>query len=287
MSLCLLESYHVLLLQRPALLSAVNTCLTTDLADVPSARRLSPAGELGDFSDMLISIINPHTAFPTSSSSWGITLCLTAIVAISSRAGHCQSLTQRPTTLWRVEHLELCLHRWLNSSRARSPISLSDILVFHMCFINMRTDIELVHRVAHLKAYSSDISDSHHTRQLRDWQRSEHSSVAVVHAKQLVDAAKEYVIFNLDARSGHSTPIPSSHSRQNFEHKPTEGPHLATSVYIATLTLWASIVVQEDADLDQARGFLESGIHVLSCLNVRVATKLGNVLKHLSRKCNG
>lgn len=51
---------------------------------------------------------------------------------------------------------------------------------------------------------------------------------------------------------------------------------------MATLVLWTAAVARKKADWVLGRSVLGNGVLVLSCFRVRVATKLGNVLKCLN-----
>lgn len=184
---------------------------------------------------------------------------------------------------WQRDLLELGLHRWFNACQINRDIDLSTMTLFHLIFINIRTDVELMHKFARWQASPSESDDSCLSK-LQVWQKSEDCEIATLHAKQLMDMVKKSVVFAFQShpRSGTTTPSKQSYQGQARRNRLVEVPHLATGVYMATLVLWTAAITRVKADWTVGRTALENGILILSFFDVRVATKLGNVLRCLN-----
>jgi hypothetical protein len=270
----------VLLLQRPAHLYTTHV-LTSFAGTAAFPYHSDSIAALEDCSKLLTSLMSPQAALYLPSSSMSPVFSLTLLAAIS---GNVSSGGSSMLSLsWQRDLLELGLHRWFNSCRGQCEDNLSAMTLFHLIFINIRTNLELVHKFASWQACPSETRNSYLTV-LQAWQNSNDCKVATLHAKQLVDTVKQSVVFSSRSflRSGTNTPSRLSHQSQTRQNKLAEVPHLANGVYMATLVLWTAAVAGKKADWVLGKSVLENGILVLSCFDVRVATKLGSVLRCLN-----
>jgi hypothetical protein len=270
----------VLLLQRPAHLLATTALSNYDglAAFTHHSASIKP---LEDCLRLLISLMSSHTVLSSPSSSLSPIFCLTLLAAISGNVSN--GGTSMLSVSWKRDLLELGLHRWFNACRASVEGHLSTMTLFHLIFINVRTNVELVHKFARWQAYPSEGSNSY-LAELQAWEKSEDCEIATLHAKQLVDTVKKSVVFafQCEPRSGTTTLLKSPYQSQTQQNILAEVPHLATGVYMATLILWTAAIVRARADWVLGRSALENGILVLSCFDVRVAMKLKNVLRCLN-----
>jgi hypothetical protein len=229
--------------------------------------------------------MNPHTSIFLPSTAFSSKFCLTLLAAVSgnvSSGGHSML-----NVSWKRDLLELGLHRWLNSCQTQGESHVATMTLFHLIFINIRTNLELVHKFSRWQVGPSESSNSN-LAELQAWQSSADCDVAILHAKQLVDMVKQSVVFAFRShpRSGTNTPSRLPYQNQRQQNKLAEVPHIATGVYMATLVLWTAAIARKKADWILGRSVLENGILVLGCFDVRVATKLGNVLRCLNNSCD-
>jgi hypothetical protein len=271
----------VLLLQRPASLLAA-TVLSNFSGPVASYEQSESLEALEDCSKLLTSVMNSHTALWSPTTKMSPSFCLAFLTAISGNVSN--GGISMLSVSWKIDLLELGLHRWFSSCQAQIGSQLSIMTLFHLTFVNIRTNMELVHKFARWQACPPEVGNSY-LPELQEWQGSDDCKVSTFHAKQLVDTVKQSVVFKLQPRSGTNTP--SSLSEHSNRHKLAEAPHLANSVYMATLVLWTAAVARKKADWVLGRAVLENGILVLACFEVRVATKLGNALRCLNNSFQG
>jgi hypothetical protein len=184
---------------------------------------------------------------------------------------------------WKKDLLEVGLHRWLSACQPQSENHVSVMTLCHLVFINIRTNLETVHKFAKRQASPGGSSVSY-LSELQAWGNSEDCEIASLHARQLIDVVKKAVVIASQPhpRSGTATPSRLSYHSQAQQNDVAEAPHLATGVYLATLVLWTAAVASKKADWVFGRSVLENGILVLGCFSVRVATKLGNSLRCLN-----
>ena len=187
-----------------------------------------------------------------------------------------------PPALWKRELLELSLYRCLSSMSSTTEADFSLVALFHMIFLNTHTNIRLIHQMARWEACRGqscvDVRD-----ELKQWRKSSDCEISLLHAKELVHLAKQQTVFKPKLRSGANTPTTSTSQSPMQRH--FEPPHIAISVYIATLTLWTAAIVEQKPDYSLCGSHLEGGIAVLSSLKIKIATRLGNILKYLNTSC--
>ncbi|PKK42271.1 hypothetical protein CI102_12403 [Trichoderma harzianum] len=275
-SLCVLESYHVLILRRPAHLST--TIIQCTFAGFDGLQGPSESTDLlEDCFKLFASIMNPQTTLhhPTTTPTPAM-CCLTLLAAVSGNSS--SEGVSMLNVFWKQDLLELGLHRWWNACQTQIPIEshLSTTSLFHLIFINIRTNVELLHKSARWQICGS-ASQGTRLANVQIWQSSEDCDIATHHARQLLDAAKQSVVFDIPSgrRTGKSYPSTMPTQEEYGSQKAVaEVPHLAIGVYVATLVLWAKALARQDPDWSLAGSALEDGILVLSRFQVRVAIKL-------------
>lgn len=233
-----------------------------------------------DFEKVWTSLLNPHMAPFSSSDDTATSLCLTALATLSANVFTKAYDSGKDSLSWKRELLELSLYRWLSiyESSADQSLCTSNMVLFHLTFVKCRTNIELIHRFVRWQARTV-ATENPYLAELREWRDTQDCEVSTHHATQLMSQVKNCIIAKSQLRSGTETPTWVSQRSQ--QRRMIEAPHIAISVYVVTLVLWTSAITQRKADWKLARSILENSIYVLSCFSVRVATKLGNVLKHL------
>lgn len=269
-----------MLLQRPPSLYAT-TGLWVDTENFfPESTEISET--VKDLSAVLIGVMNPHLPLPSNPKPLSINFCLSALAAISWHIKPRRNAMLGPPALWKRELLELCLYRCLSSISSATDADASLVSLFHMIFLNTHTNLRLIHQMARWKACRGrncvDVRD-----ELKQWRKTTDCAISLLHAKELVYLAKRQILFRPNLRSGASTPIPGT-GRSPTPNR-SEPPNIAIAVYIATLTLWAAVIVEQKPDYSVCSLHLEGGIAVLSSLKIKIATRLGNILKYLSTNC--
>jgi len=224
----------------------------------------------------LACVFDPHLTSSSPYHPLSSSICLNALMSLSWHTRESGSAALRTNPIWRRDILELCIYRWMSrASSLGNSVDFSTQVLFHMTLLTILSNISIIYKFAR-----SQVSHRKHEcearRAVRDWHQSDDCGAAIWHATELITLTKQHTIFSLssDVR-GHDSAAPTK--RRSFQ----EAPHVAICVYSATLVLWSVAYSQDQPDLDMSRFSLESGIHILSCLNVRMAEMLANVLKHL------
>ena len=144
-----------------------------------------------------------------------------------------------------------------------------------MTFINIHVNVNLIHNL--VRAYIDSVKrlpDACNTLQV--WQQSKDAKLALWQASEMIRLAKSHTIFS--PQNTFSKTASTNLGSSNI----TEAPHVSICIYVAVLVLWTEAIGQETLDIELVQSVLESGIHILSRLNVRMARMLSNVLRHLA-----
>ena len=279
-TLCIIEAFQVVLLQRPPS-SYATTGLLADTENF-ILKSTDMSDTMKDLSAVLIGVMNPHLPLPQNPKPLSINFCLSALAAISWHIKPRRNAMLGPPALWKRDLLELSLYRCLSSISSTTEADASLVCLFHMIFLNTHTNLRLIHQMARWEACRGqncvDVRD-----ELRQWRKTPDCAISLLHAKELVHLAKQQTVFRPKLRSGANTPTPRT--TQSSTHRRSEPPHIAIAVYIATLTLWTAVIVEQKPDYSLCGSHLEGGIAVLSSLKIKIATRLGNILKYLSTNC--
>ncbi|KAH8879508.1 hypothetical protein GQ53DRAFT_755939 [Thozetella sp. PMI_491] len=115
---------------------------------------------------------------------------------------------------------------------------------------------------------------------LREWESSPCGQTALPHASGLLQAATKLVIFPLQPEMVQET-TPTRSPPWKHGGLIAEAPHIAVSIYSASLLLWVSDVIKDTQHTNAGHNYLEGGVHLLSHLNSRMARKLCRTLIRL------
>ncbi|CAK7225468.1 hypothetical protein SBRCBS47491_005900 [Sporothrix bragantina] len=160
-----------------------------------------------------------------------------------------------------------------------SGAALSTTILFHMTYISLHVDMDLVHQFVAAKLRSSPAQDAHEKlKRIQRWTSKTNSRAVMLHATALLDVVKQLVVF-----APYKTRTSSSEDTTETR-RTAEAPHISICIYSASVILWvASIIVQVQAQPDHPgdKAHLEGGIHLLSRLQSRMARKLCHTLVRL------
>lgn len=273
-SLYVLETYRVMFLQRPPGFCPKFAALNYGSTSTESAHQNTTCSSVTDFTTLLRSLLSPHLDCGKIMKPLDSSFCLTYLIVLSWHTKSKKTWLISSEALWKPALIELALHKWRNKMDSSGiEITPWQNLLFHSAFVNIHADLSLIIRLVGTFARGLKLAEPACTA-LRAWRESKSCQVALWHAVELIDIAKAQTIFThqsvLDGTAIHTTKV-----------KLTEAPHVCAGVYMATLTLWSGNMTQSTPDKKGARSILESSIHILSCLNVRMASILQNVLRHL------
>jgi hypothetical protein len=161
-------------------------------------------------------------------------------------------------TLWRREVPELSLRRLqIDDSNANNK---AGILLFHMNICALHSPVELINSFAYSYAHLADLSGST-IAILRQWQKDEDCDIAYWHAGEIMRLGRQRMFLG--------------------DNMPSEAPHDALCVFLATLVAWAADVVAPDRG-QQAIVVLEEGIEGMRTFRVRVKSFLISILESLA-----
>lgn len=274
-SLYMLESYRVMLLQRPPNMYPTFTTLEHATTPAGASCQSSTCSLVTDSTILLRTLLTPHMDCDDALKPLDSMFSLSYLTVLSwhARGQSTGALASEP--LWKRSLVELALHKWkIKMGSGAAELAPWKQLLFHLAFVNMHVDLNLIHSLVRSYAHGFKNSVTAHTA-LESWRHSSSCRVALWHAAELVSLAKEQTIF---ARQS----VTEGAASHGINTKLTEAPHVCAGIYMATLALWVGEMIQITPNRNDARSALESGIHILSCLNVRMSSILRNVLRHLA-----
>ena len=271
----MLETYRVTLVQRPPDLYMDASVLSLHAELQPDHSEGLDAILLGD---VLRSFLSPHLPLPGRISCLDSRILLSTLAMLSWHVRTTSAPGQSLGPSWKKDNIELALHRWyshvqIDHGRQSSSLQrLSDrtTLLFHLVVMNIQVNMQIIHKFVRLHRFQQPIPQEVQT-ELNHWTQSKECEIALWHAKEIMDFCESQM----------------NGPRRGWGDQSVESPHTAIAVYIASLVLWASRVALLGPDAratktKAARSELESGIHVLGYLQVRIAESLLLVLQGLS-----
>lgn len=272
----LLESYRVILLQRQPVLHTTATISAifssqTDADRTPDADKASTIPV-----SMLQSLLNPHQTFRGSSEITEDLYCLTTLTILSWYTQPQSSLVIPLSSVWKADHIEVAMHKWkdivdCSARKAESWLK----LLFHTIQLNLYTPIKQVHSLA--RTHITDVmSGTDQRSSLRIWTHGQECEKAIWHANVMLALAKRLTVLKGVKADRRSSELSVG------EDVLSEAPHVPIGIYVGALTIWAYEVCKESPDFGRAQSTLESGIHILAYLHVRIARKLANVLREVA-----
>jgi hypothetical protein len=149
------------------------------------------------------------------------------------------------------------------------------MLLFHMNLIGLRTNLRHVHNVAQSCLRGEFGSKDSSYLALQKWRGGDDCDRARWHANELIRAAE-----GLSSRQGSQDEEEECISARVGEGF-IEAPHIPFCIYLATLTLWAAAMVEQNPSIASAEVHLESGVRILGYLKVRIAQVLRRALRRL------
>ena len=264
-SLYLLESFHVVLLQH-------SSSITLAQFEPPCANDDKTSYPLRQVRDVVVELFNPSASFDRIG-VLGITSIptLAAIAIYASPAILRSTETDRETSLWRADFVELALDRWIKAQSGDLDISV--LALFHMTHIGIHANIKLLQCFAHAPTDSpARASTNSIISSLRRWTASSDYDHAVWHSEALLKQTKRGIV-ERSSRRVRASAVESSLS---------ESPQLPVGIYFSCLVLWCGSVITQPDDSLKAQSIVELGIQILSGLKIRIAELLRNVLREFS-----
>lgn len=281
----MLEAYHVVLLQRaPCIYGTLLIPLVLDAGDSHSSPNVLETSRT--ISAVLDVSLNPHLHLFSTPGRLAGSFCLSSLALLSWHARLPLYSDTKRTTFWRLEHIELALHRWFHLLQSpKSQIDPALAILFHMIFISMGVNMDIVHGFVAARLSMSTCRDE--ALQKSRLFLSSDGQVTCSHASTLLDVANDLILSQLQLSAvSDATSGASSRERTNFS---AEAPHLAACIYTASVLLWVANQIGELGRMDRQQGeeYLEKGIHLLSHLNSRMAKKLCRSLVRLFSPARG
>jgi hypothetical protein len=217
--------------------------------------------------------MTPDSPVEPFSSNVQSTWCLAALSIYTWHSISSGPVERGANLLWKQEFFELALNRW--ATAYGNMVETRVMLLFHINLIGLLTNLKQVHHVSQLYLRGESGSKDSLYLAFRKWRDGDNCDRALWHANELVRAAE-----GLSSRQ--RSPDDEEESRSARAGKGfIEAPHIPFCIYLATLTLWAAAMVEEKPDVASAKVHLESGVHILGYLKVRIAQVLRRVLKRL------
>lgn len=302
----LLESYRVVLLQRPAMLYPVSI-----LDDLAHANHERATDSFASNQNLLLPMIQGFVSGGKPLSISSDTLSIQSLCAISLLASHSRrlpgSLPRRLDSTgskshssqgWRPEFFELALQKWL-CSHTIQPLP-GTLLLYHTIFLSTYSDFAQIGRSAHLalgKKASGTSSGATTAVPLDPGQRPESplqtpsledcftsegdQEKAIWHANKILRISQD---IEVKIHRPHGERV---HLLQQAEKAGTGDPtHYSYAVYYATMVLWWSQKYSSPSSLEillgndhliPAKQVLRKGIDLLS----RSESQVAGVFKHI------
>ena len=262
-TLYVLESYRVILLQRPP-----NLYLSQyeEFDSTCGPGRFSKDSLL----DGVVSLFTPGSSVNRDTVSRNSLITLAVLSIYTWPAALRSANLDRRNSVWKTEFVELALNSWIQAQP--KDVDFSSSVLFHMTNISLHANIKLLQCFAHTSVDSRARNPNNMIAcNLRDWAASEEFDVAIWHAHALLRGAKQAI----DGSLRHTTSV-------EVQLSTSEPPHLPYGIYFASLVLWCGSVVGKKDQAADATSVVELGIQLLSGLKVRIAELLKSALRELS-----
>lgn len=272
-SLYILDSYRVVLLQRPPLLTwhSLERLAKSPREKNPSThlrnivRALASPGLEVDFNDV--------QEFSLSTLS-GLTPFLWQAMPLVPAD---QDSIVGP---WRTDFVELAIDKWLRMHRYE--VHASSQTLYHLMHMAMHANLLAVNNYAQSQAsrHKQDCTKGSWHDLISKWVHGRHYEVAAWHADSVlecvesaVDAEVKDVAHNRHSQGQHF-PVSTTRSAVDIVHVPY-------TVYYATLVLWCKLMVVDEANPAARHSCLRRGRDILKQLKLRIAAVLEGVLRKL------
>ena len=252
-ALDVIESYHVLLLQRPPFF--LSTLVNREF-QLPYKLDLAP-------------LLTPTSQVKQVMGSLREVATLGIYTWSASPRGQEHS---RGWQLWRPESIELGLERWVHAKETSpSTPELPCMLLYHLAQLHLQVNLGLLQRFArNFIAMPETSSEEKIFEKLRQCTRGLPFKAAVWHAKAMLRVIKETI------------GVPGPRELEMSATLPIfEPPHLPYCIYFATLIMWYGEYTSTGLHSSARDTCIENGIHLLAPLKIRVARVLRNALREL------
>lgn len=257
-ALDIIESYHVLLLQRPPYFFP--TSLDPEL-DKPLNLDLTPLFWSSNGSGTVLGSIREVARL--GAYTW----------AASPRGKE----TPRQGQLWRSEFLELGLERWIKArSRSSSTLDLPSLLLYHLSHLRLKVNLRYLQTSARELVNGVDTNTNQEGglhQALQNYTSGRPFEAAVWHSKAMFHLVR-------DSMSKATNSVGQSNSTTG-PHA-LEPPHLPYCIYFSTLVMWYSEDTAGSSFRSLARdACIRSGINLLGMFKARIAKVLTSSLREL------
>lgn len=173
--------------------------------------------------------------------------------------------------LWRPEFVELALERWRDALESSTAAQLSPMLLYHLTHLHLQINLGVLQRFA--RKFITLPETSHDKKIfgiLRHCICGRPFAAAVWHANAMLRLIREHIT------------TPSRSQLKVSDKLPVlEPPHLPYCIYFATLIVWYHEYNSSGLHSLARNVCVENGIHLMEMLKVRVAKVLANALREL------
>lgn len=260
----MLESYRVILLQRPPALAAEDFTPVASLQTVERALPTLPRAIQDEQDSEPTEVIR---LAELASPSWFV-------------SPHGPSGFPNPA-LWKADFVEVALERWYSSHESRTSSDAWTTMLYHMVCLNMHSNIDLLQRHARLVAKTGRLpSQPAVFRSVDKWRNSRHYRICKSHADMVLAIDMSFSNQHRPAGAPRASSAMLYGSRKPSTHI-SEPPHVPFCIYYATLIIWYGIIGNTEQNTSTANVCLETGARLLFELKAHVATHLGRALHEL------
>ena len=268
-ALHILESYRVVLLQRPPLVPPELTRLLFD--EQPSGdNQLQYPGALQLVFTPGASINELFTRHSSLTLLATISMFAFPIAPSASRA-------ESAPPLWTHDFVGLALNNWARIAASKS--SWPSLLLFHMVYIRINANLDMLQHMAWAQpTMRSTPSSTSSFDSARTWFASPQYTTARWHAESVLVTTRRNLLSPRDSNAD----VVSSMSDEAHTARFAEPPHASFCVYYATLIAWSGAVLSEESKIIQEM-HLDAGITLLGLFRSRVSKFLGQALREAIR----
>lgn len=250
----IMESYHVLLLQRPPY-------------RLPSMLKVGPESAL---------MLDLNPLFCPIDEANGVSGSLRKVANLGAYTWTAMPRGRehsRQWQLWRPEFIELGLERWWSANRSSQPGSnLSSMLLYHLSHLQLQVNLGLLQLSARGFAKTPETFKEEKAHEiLQSCMRGRYFEAAIWHAKAMLRLVTEHLRVSDRGQ-------PKTAGGQRRMHEP---PHLPYCIYFGTLIVWYGEDSTTSSRSLARDARIKDGIRILGMLKIRVAKVLTHALREL------
>ncbi|KAK5049018.1 hypothetical protein LTR84_005440 [Exophiala bonariae] len=255
----LLDSFRVLLLSRPpCFLPWGHTTIKTDVSVLRPNVKTDLEALATPTAPLSRSMATAQSLATLSSWTW-----------MFSPRGQESTRGYQP---WKTEFVELGLERWKWArTQCPSDTDFPLLLIYHLAYLNLYTNLPLLQRHAHEFLESSEIpGDVKSIGAIRVWINGSRAPVAHWHAEAMINLIKDSLGIFLPRQESMSEPSRAS-----------EPPHLPYCIYFAILVIWFYYVREGVHMVDMRNAQIDTAMLLLGKLRAPVAGVISVALHNL------